>query len=133
MRMRRSRDGRRRLDPLRHLRARRCSPPDTRLPRERAREAFLDARDVLRIVLEDEIEAETRAACPVATDLDVEVYNDELGEPRGRLVAVNTDAGTADDERDALVELLAELLDEWATTANVDSTEIVFRLLPEQR
>ncbi len=57
MRMRR-----RRLDPLRHLRARRCSPgPDTRSPRERAREAFLDARDALRIVLEDEIEAETRA------------------------------------------------------------------------
>jgi hypothetical protein len=119
---------------LRHLRIRRfLRPSDTLSPRERAREAFLDARDALRAVLEDEIEAATRAECPAATDLDVEVYTDELGGPRGRLIAVNTDCGTADDKHHALVELLAELLDEWATTANVDSINIMFRPLPDQR
>ncbi len=122
------------FDLVRRLKARQIAPPpDARSRREQAREAFWDARDVLRIVLEDEIETETRALCPAATDLDVEVYTDELGEPRGRLNAVNTHSGAADDHHDALVERLAEPLDEWATTANVDSTEIVFRPRPEQR
>ncbi len=108
-------------------------PLDAQSPREQARKTFLDARDALRTVLEDEIEAETRAACPAATDLDVEVYHDELGETRGRLVAVNTAVGTADKQQDALAERLAELLDEWATVVEVASIEIVFRPLPERR
>ncbi|ABW11998.1 hypothetical protein Franean1_2568 [Parafrankia sp. EAN1pec] len=133
MRMRRSRHGHR-LHLARPLRVRRrCSPPpDTQSRREQAREEFLDARDALRIVLEDGIEADTRAVCPAAENLQVEVYADELGEARARLIAVLTDGSTDDDARDALAESLADLLDEWATTANVDSTEIVFRQLPER-
>lgn len=132
MRMRRSRHGHR-FHLARPLRVgRRCSrPPDTQSRREQAREEFLDARDALRIVLEDDIEADTRAVCPAAENLQVEVYADELGEARARLIAVLTNGGTDDDARDALAESLGDLLDEWATTANVDSTEIVFRQLPE--
>ncbi|ABD11087.1 hypothetical protein ThrDRAFT_03676 [Frankia casuarinae] len=130
MRMRRSRNGHR-LPRERVLRIRRCAPPDTRSLRERARDVFLDARDALRMVLEDDIEAETRTECPAASELEVEVYTDELGEARARLITVLTDDGTADDARDVLAESLADLLDEWATTANADSTEIVFRQLPE--
>jgi hypothetical protein len=134
MRIRRRRNSRWPARSAQDLLVRRFeAPPDAQTRREQAREAFFDARDALRIVLEDEIEAEARAECPAATDLDVEVYNDELGEPRGRLISVNTDAGTADDQHDAIAERIAELLDEWAVVADVDSTEIVFRPLPDQR
>lgn len=94
-----------------------------------AREAFFDTRNVLRAVLEDLIEAETRAVHKTAADLTVEVYNDELAEPRGRLVTVNT-AGQADQPDDALAERIADLLDEWAVAADTDCTEIVFSVLP---
>jgi hypothetical protein len=127
--MRRRRNGHR-LPRKRFLRIRRCAPPDTRSLRERARDVFLDARDALRMVLEDEIEAETRAECPAASWLEVEVYTDELGEARARLIAVLTDDVTASDDLDAVAESISELLDEWATTANVDNTEIVFRQHP---
>ncbi|CUU61001.1 hypothetical protein Ga0074812_15226 [Parafrankia irregularis] len=102
-----------------------------RSQRERTRELFLDARDAWRGALEDEIETETRAIFPAAAYLDVEVYNDELGGPRGRLIAVNTDAGAAADDHHAINEILADLLNDWATTANVDSTKIYFSMLPD--
>jgi len=100
--------------------------------REQARNAWLDARDILRAILEDQIEEATRVLCPDATDVDVEVYSDELGEPRGRLITVNTAAGgtAPDDVEDAVRDRLVDLLDEWATTANVDCTNICFRQLP---
>ncbi|MCM3883149.1 hypothetical protein [Frankia sp. R82] len=94
---------------------------------------FVDARDALRRVLEDEIENETRAVCPAATGVAVEIYIDELGEPRGRLIAVTTAAGSTEDQNEHLVELLAGPLDEWATTAHVASTDIRFHLQPEHR
>ncbi|WP_096336104.1 hypothetical protein [Pseudofrankia asymbiotica] len=100
--------------------------------REQVHDAFLDARDELRAVLEDLIEGETRAVCPAATDLDVEVYADELGEPRGRLIAVNTDEDeeVTDEQEDTVRDQIVELLDEWAVTANADSVTICFRQLP---
>ncbi|ONH53005.1 hypothetical protein CcI49_32830 [Frankia sp. CcI49] len=120
------------LPGVRFLRRRRWAPPlDPRSRREHARDVFVDARDALRMVLEDDIETATRTECPSATGLEVEVYADELGEARARLIAVLTDDGSTENVRDMLVESLADLLDEWATTANADSTEIVFRSLPE--
>ncbi|TCJ34673.1 hypothetical protein [Parafrankia sp. BMG5.11] len=117
---------------VRFLRRRRWAPPlDPRSRRERARDMFVDARDALRMVLEDDIEAETRTECPSTTGLVVDVYADELGEARARLIAVLADDGSTGDVRDVLAESLADLLDEWATTANADSTEIVFRPLPK--
>jgi len=114
---------------LRAARGRQAETPYTLAQRrhEQVRDAFLDARDALRAVLEDLIEGETRKACPAASDLDVEVYTDELGEPRGRLIAVNTEAGPVDEHEDEVREEIAELLDEWAVTANADSTNICFR------
>jgi hypothetical protein len=131
----------------RHLTTRRAAPAARRVraalsrrretPHERterrhqwARETFLDARDGLRAVLEDLIEDATRAVCPAATDVDVEVYTDELGEHRGRLIAVNTDTGTVPDDDEDEDDRIVELLDEWATTANTDSDNIYFRELP---
>ncbi|WP_200931477.1 hypothetical protein [Frankia sp. R43] len=122
--------------PHRHPATRTAHPApatsDTPTSRERAREVFLDARDALRAVLEDDIEAGTRATCPAATHLDVETYHDELDEPRGRLLRVHMDTGPADDHLGTLGEALADLLDEWATVANADS-EIVFRPLDGPR
>jgi len=121
---------------LRTVLARRSETPYDRAQRrrEQVRDAFLDARDELRAVLEDLIEGETRAVCPAATDLDVEVYADELGEPRGRLIAVNTDEdeGVTGEQEDTVRDQLVELLDEWAVTANADSVNICFRQLPAQ-
>jgi hypothetical protein len=95
-----------------------------------ARSAFLDARDALRALLEDLIEVETRAVCPTATDLAVEVYSDELGGPRGRLITVNTVGPAGQQGADSVAERIADLLHEWATTADADSTEIVFSGTP---
>jgi hypothetical protein len=126
MRSTRTQRGRARLTALAH---RRETPYErARRRREQVRETFLDARDELRAVLEDLVEEQTRAVCPDATGLEVEVYNDELGEPRGRLLAVETDGAPTDEQHDAVTDRVSELLDEWATVANVDSTEIYFRL-----
>jgi len=129
----RSRHARRRHAALMpRLRALRSRRPGARLGR--AYEVFYDAREALRIVLEDEIEAGVRAVCPTATGLDVEVYSDELSELRGRLIAVNSCLDLGEEHHDALVyqlaDALAALLDDWAITASAVATEIGFRPLP---
>jgi hypothetical protein len=96
--------------------------------REQVRDAFLNARDEWRQLVEILIEAETRAVCPAATELEVEIYTDELGEPRARLVTIVTDEGSADEDEQAVTEQISELLDEWSIVADPDTTDITFSL-----
>ncbi|WP_054571645.1 hypothetical protein [Frankia sp. R43] len=110
--------------------ARRSETPYARAQRrrERVRDTFLTARDEWRLLLEILIEGETRAVCPAATELEVETYTDELGEPRGRLISILTDEGSADKDEEAVTERISELLDEWSIVTDPDTTEIAFTL-----
>ncbi len=96
--------------------------------REQVRDTFLTARDEWRLLLEILIEGETRAVCPAATELEVETFTDELGEPRGRLISILTDEGSADEDEEAVTERISELLDEWSIVADPDTTDIAFTL-----
>jgi hypothetical protein len=130
-------EGHRTREParLRTRRLRRTRPVETPRQRaerryEKAHEAFLDSRDDLRAVLEDLIEAETRALCPTATDLEVEVYFDKLNAYRARLIAVNADETRLHAREDLVREAIGELLGAWAETANLDSMNIYFHQPP---
>ncbi|MEX5635579.1 hypothetical protein [Parafrankia sp. FMc2] len=117
---------------LRTALARRSETPYVRAQRrrEQVRDAFLTARDEWRQLLEILIEGETRAVCPAATELEVETFTDELGEPRARLITIVTDEGSADEDEEAVLDRICELLDEWSIVANPDTTDIPFTLPP---
>jgi hypothetical protein len=98
--------------------------------RERVRVAFGNARDRFRAAVEDVVEVETRALCPRATGLEVEIYVDELGGPRARLVSVNADEAVPDEQEEIVRQVIGGPPDEWAVAADPDTVEIFFRALP---
>jgi hypothetical protein len=99
--------------------------------RREAREDYEDARNHLLILLEDAIAARTWTLCPTADRLDVEIYKDSLGRPRGQLLAVRGVGDVVlDGQGDTVAARIGELLDDWASVADPDSVGIYLGTQP---